>query len=494
MSNLLKNVKETVKKEFGCYPEKVLQFGEGNFLRAFADWMIDMANEEGYFKGSIVLCQPIAHGMSDIINSQDGIYTVVMRGTENNKPIEKTRKITSISRCINPYEDYQSLLSLATSPELEIIISNTTEAGISYQPNDKLTDTPPTSYPAKLCAFLYKRYQFFNGDETKGMLILPVELIDNNGSELKRIVLQYAKEWQLENTFIDWLNECNEFTSTLVDRIVTGYPRDNVKEFEDKLGYKDNLLDTCELFNLWVIQGNKKWQDKLPIHKTSAHVLWTDNVVPYKKRKVRILNGSHTAVVPCAFLAGFETVLEFFNDPIYGNFERQLINDEIIPAVDLPNEELVSFANAVLERFNNPFIKHHLIDITLNNCSKFNARCIPTIKDYYYKKQQIPAKFAFSLAGFIRFYDITKVGDHYVGHRDNGENYSLKDDPNMLNFFANEWANNSLETIVHHTLSNTDLWPDGSLCSIDGLESEVLHALQLIVEKGMTSAIKNYLN
>jgi tagaturonate reductase len=485
------NVKDTVKKEFGTqYPEKILQFGEGNFLRAFADWMVDTANEEGLYKGSIVISQPIERGLGELLNKQDCVYTVAMSGMEDGKAIQKFRKVTSVSRVINPYHEYDELMKIAASKDLEVIISNTTEAGIAYHAGDRVDDRPPVSYPAKLAAVLYHRYKTFNGAKDKGLLILPVELIDNNGENLKRIVLQYATEWELEKEFITWLNDSNEFTSTLVDRIVTGYPRDTIGEFEEKLGYKDNALVTCESFNLWVIQGDKKWADKLPIHKTSANVIWTDNVKPYKKRKVRILNGSHTSFVPCAYIAGYDTVLDFFTNSIFGDTEVDLINNEIKPVIDLPKEELDEFAQAVMERFRNPHIKHFLYAITLNNCSKFTARCLPTIKEFVEREGKLPKRFAYTLAGFIRFYDCKKTEKGYEGHRDSGESFVINDEEAVTSFFCDLYKSDDNKEIVHKALSNKELWGGFDITSIDGLENIVLEDFKLIKEKGMENALK----
>lgn len=485
----MESVNETVEKVFGNYPETVLQFGEGNFLRAFADWMIDLANISGAFRGSIVLCQPIATGLTNQINQQNGIYTVVMRGIENGNPVEQFHTVTSVSRCINPYQDYHALLDLAKSPDLKVIISNTTEAGITYHEGDCLQDEPPFSYPAKLCAFLYFRFKAFNGAANRGLLILPVELIDDNGAVLKQLVLRYAEEWHLESNFIEWLNNCNEFTSTLVDRIVTGFPKDTLSEFEAKLGYRDNLLVTCEPFNLWVIQGDAKWKEVFPVHKTTANVIWTDDVVPYKKRKVRILNGSHTAAVPCAFLAGYDTVLDFFATSPFGAYERALIDREILPILDMPQDELIPFAAAVEERFRNPYIKHHLIDITLNNHSKFKARCLPTMLEYYQKTGQIPIYFAFALAGFIRFYNITQQENQFIGHRDSGESYEVHDDHDTLVYFYDLWRTYGLLTITEKVLRNTQLWGFDLEEKMPGLSDKVFSYLQEITETSIEDAL-----
>lgn len=479
----MKTVNEAVEKKYGNYPEKVLQFGEGNFLRAFVDWMIDKANRDGIYRGSIVLCQPIAQGLKDMINAQDGVYTLAMRGAESGQPVENIEVITSVSRCINPYENYEDLMEIARSADLEVVVSNTTEAGIAYHEGDRLTDRPPVSFPAKVTAFLYERYKVFNGDPQKGLLFLPVELIDNNGAELKRIVLKYAEEWELGQEFTEWVNTANEFTSTLVDRIVTGYPRDEISYFEEKLGYKDNIIDTSELFNLWVIEGDKKWADKLPVHKTDANVIWTDDVKPYKKRKVRILNGAHTSTVLAAYLAGFDIVGDFMKDDTVRTFMNDVIYKEVIPTLDLPKEELESFAAAVNDRFANPYIKHNLLDIALNSCSKFNARCLPSLLGYVEEKGELPKCLTFSLAAFIKFYQGEWKDGVYTGTRKDGTQYPLRDDESVIRFFADAWAENDAEKTAESVLSNKDFWSGKDLTEVPGLKDAVAGYLKEMEEK-----------
>ena len=479
----MKTINDVIEKKYGNYPEKVLQFGEGNFLRAFVDWMIDKANRDGIYQGSIVLCQPIAQGLKDMINAQDGVYTLAMRGAENGQPVEKIEVITSVSRCINPYENYEDLMEIARSADLEVVVSNTTEAGIAYHAGDQLTDRPPVSFPAKVTAFLYERYKAFNGDPEKGLLFLPVELIDNNGAELKRIVLQYAQEWELGQEFTDWVNTANAFTSTLVDRIVTGYPRDEVSYFEEKLGYKDNIIDTSELFNLWVIEGDEKWADKLPDHKTDANVIWTDDVKPYKKRKVRILNGAHTSTVLAAYLAGFDIVGDFMKDDTVRTFMNNVIYQEVIPTLDLPKEELESFAAAVNDRFANPYIKHKLLDIALNSCSKFNARCLPSLLGYVEEKGVLPKCLTFSLAAFIKFYQGEWKDGVYTGTRKDGTQYPLRDDESVIRFFADAWSENDAEGTAEAVLSNKDFWSGKDLTEVPGLKDSVAGYLKEMEEK-----------
>ena len=479
----MRSINDTIEKKYGNYPEKVLQFGEGNFLRAFVDWMIDKANRDGIYRGSIVLCQPIAQGLKDMINAQDGVYTLAMRGAENGQPVENIEVITSVSRCINPYENYEDLMEIARSADLEVVVSNTTEAGIAYHEGDRLTDRPPVSFPAKVTAFLYERYKAFNGDPQKGLLFLPVELIDNNGAELKRIVLKYAEEWELGQEFTEWVNTANEFTSTLVDRIVTGYPRDEISYFEEKLGYKDNIIDTSELFNLWVIEGDKKWADKLPVHKTDANVIWTDDVKPYKKRKVRILNGAHTSTVLAAYLAGFDIVGDFMKDDTVRTFMNDVICKEVIPTLDLPKEELESFAAAVNDRFANPYIKHNLLDIALNSCSKFNARCLPSLLGYVEEKGELPKCLTFSLAAFIKFYQGEWKDGVYTGTRKDGTQYPLRDDEAVIRFFADAWAENDAEKTAESVLSNKDFWSGKDLTEVPGLKDAVAGYLKEMDKK-----------
>ena len=445
--------------------------------------MIDKANRDGIYQGSIVLCQPIAQGLKDMINAQDGVYTLAMRGAESGQPVENIEVITSVSRCINPYENYEDLMEIARSADLEVVVSNTTEAGIAYHEGDRLTDRPPVSFPAKVTAFLYERYKAFNGDPQKGLLFLPVELIDNNGAELKRIVLKYAEEWELGQEFTEWVNTANEFTSTLVDRIVTGYPRDEISYFEEKLSYKDNIIDTSELFNLWVIEGDKKWADKLPVHKTDANVIWTDDVKPYKKRKVRILNGAHTSTVLAAYLAGFNIVGDFMKDDTVRTFMNDVIYKEVIPTLNLPKEELESFAAAVNDRFANPYIKHNLLDIALNSCSKFNARCLPSLLGYVEEKGELPKCLTFSLAAFIKFYQGEWKDGVYTGTRKDGTQYPLRDDEAVIRFFADTWAENDAEKTAEAVLSNKDFWSGKDLTEVPGLKDAVAGYLKEMDKK-----------
>lgn len=489
----MKKINEVLTPQAPALKEKVLQFGEGNFLRAFTDWMINKANKTGDFDGSIVLCQPIAQGMGELINSQDGMYTLIMRGIENGEAVEKIEPNTSVSRCINPYEDYNALMDLARSADLKVVISNTTEAGISYKAGDQLTDTPPTSFPAKVCAFLFERYKAFDGAADSGLLFLPVELIDNNGANLLRIVLQYANEWGLDADFQTWVQESNHFCSTLVDRIVTGYPADELDYFYNEMGYEDKCLVTSEVFNLWVIEGKKEWADIMPIHKTDANVIWTEDVTPYKKRKVRILNGGHTSSVLAAFLAGHNIVLEMMNDDLFVNLLDQLLYNEIIPTLDLPKADLEQFASDVKDRFRNPYIKHKLLDISLNSCSKWCARCMPSLTGYVESKGELPKALSFSLAAFIRFYKGEMVDGAFQGTRPDGTVYPIKDDAEVLAFFAEVWANNDAKTVAAKTLANTAFWDGKDLSAVEGLSELVGSYLEEMEQKDIKEVVASLL-
>ena len=388
----------------GNVKETVIQFGEGGFLRGFVDYFFHKLQEKGLYDGKIVVVQPIEKGMCQMLADQNCEYNLFLRGINNGQEVNEHTHVTSISRALNPYTQYEDYIALATSPDLRVLVSNTTEAGIEYLGTEKLTDTPPKSYPAKLTQFLYKRFQA----GLKGLILLPCELIDNNGDNLKACVLKYADLWELGDEFKTWVNTENDFCNTLVDRIVTGYPRDEVEELTKQLGYTDNLIDTAEIFHLWVIQGNH--EDELPFNKAGYNIVWTDDVKPYKKRKVRILNGGHTSMVLGAYMYGLNTVGDCMKDKTVSAFLKKCLFDEIVPT--LGNSETdIQFAKDVLERFSNPFIKHQLLSIALNSVSKFQVRVLPTILEYKEKFGKYPEALTFSMAALIAFYRTDKAND-----------------------------------------------------------------------------------
>ncbi|OEJ99404.1 altronate oxidoreductase [Flavivirga aquatica] len=464
------------------YTERVIQFGEGNFLRAFANWMIHKMNKQAGFDAGVVAIQPINQGLIKLLNEQDGLYTLYLNGIKNGKAISEYEVIDCIQRGINPYENYNDYLINAENPDLRFVISNTTEAGIAYNVNDKLENTPQSSFPGKLTSLLYKRFQFFGGASDKGMIIIPCELIDKNGYHLKRIVLQYADDWNLGSDFIEWINEDNIFCNTLVDRIVPGYPRDKMETITKTLGYKDNLVVEGEQFHLWVIEGPETIKEEIPAEACGLNIVFTNNMEPYRTRKVRILNGAHTSLVPVGYLYGINRVRESIEDPVVGEFLKDAIFNEICPTLDLPDAELNQFANDVLDRFKNPYLEHELISISLNSISKFKTRVLPSILEYIKKKNELPSHLLFSLASLITF---------YKGER-GSESITLKDDEKVLKFFKTQWENQDTSTVVKTTLSNIDFWGI-DLTTYKGLEQNVLKYLEAIQEKGMQNALKDFI-
>lgn len=401
-------IMERLKRKEKCaLTERVLQFGEGNFLRGFVDWMIDRLNKENGGDYGVVLVQPLANGLVDMINEQDGLYSLYLRGLMNGERVEETRVVECVTRGINPFENTDDFFKCAKNPELRFIVSNTTEAGIEYKPDQSADDFAGLTFPGRLTLFMKKRFDEGLG----GFILLPCELIDRNGDCLKECILKYAADWGYGNEFVEWIEKENHFTNTLVDRIVTGYPRDTAKQMEESFGYLDNVIDTAEIFHLWVIEGDKTLADEIPFHKCGMNVLWTDDVTPYKKRKVRILNGAHTMMVLAAHLAGLETVREAMEDELVFSFMKKGLFEEIIPTLDLPKEELVQFANDVIERFKNPFIKHYLLSIALNSVSKFKVRVLPSLTGYMKANGKEPQCLVFSLAALIAFYRTDAAND-----------------------------------------------------------------------------------
>jgi tagaturonate reductase len=475
-------------------PERVLQFGEGNFLRAFADWMIHRMNGQGLFNGKAVVVQPIEQGLVDAINEQDGLFTLILRGIQGGGQVVQKEIISSISRGLNPYKDWSGFLSCAKNPDLRVIVSNTTEAGIAYYKEPFKQGKPLESFPGKLAAFLYRRFNAFKGAADKGLLVLPCELIEKNGEQLKNIVLTLAKEWDFSKEFENWLNRHVHFFNSMVDRIVTGYPHHEIADLTKELGYEDRLLDTGEIFHLWVIEGDRAFGDELPFKKAGLNVIWVDDLTPYRSRKVRILNGVHTMTVPVSFLYGLDTVKESIDDGAVGNFMRQAIFKEIIPMLDLPDFEKNSYAQSVIERFQNPFIRHQLIDISLNSVSKFKTRCLPTLLDYMEKRGEAPKITGFSLAALIAFYRGGRMENHkLVAQRQDGE-YRIADDGDVLAFFLNAWSNyrsedpGALKGLVKKVLGNTGFW-DMDLNRLPGLCEFVSGQLASILQKGPRQAL-----
>ena len=470
---------------------KVLQFGEGNFLRGFVDYMIDLANENGVFDGDIVIAKPIEAGELTFFEKQECQYTVQLRGLVDEEARCLSRIVTSVADAVDTYSEYEKYAAYAKLESLRFIVSNTTEAGIVYDDADCMVFTPPKSYPGKLTKFLYERYQYFNGAKDKGLIILPVELIDDNGIQLKKCVTKLTKRWGLGDAFLEWINEACIFTSTLVDRIITGYPKDEAEKIWLELGYQDNLLVTGEPFALWVIESEQDISQEFPLHKAGLPVIFTDNQKPYKQRKVRILNGAHTSFALAAYLAGKEYVLEAMQDELLLSFVKKTVYEEIIPTLTLPKEELETFAEAVFARFFNPYVKHALLAISLNSASKWKARCLPSFLEYIEKEERLPWHLTFSLAVLLAFYTGTEIREGaLIGHRGE-EEYRILDDAFVLEFFAENSAKDISE-YVKAVLGKVDFW-GCDLCGIAGVEEAVTGYLSEIRALGMRGALTQLL-
>ena len=387
--------------------ERIIQFGEGGFLRAFVDWIVQLTDEKTDFDASVVVVQPIEKGMCDMLEKQNCVYTLIMRGLKDGVPTVDKKVIDCISRTVQPYRDFDEYLKLAEDPDFRFVVSNTTESGIAFNDSDRPDNAPNITFPAKVTMLLKKRFDL----GLNGFIFLPCELIEKNGQTLKKYVLEYAKLWNLGTDFEKWVEGENIFCNTLVDRIVTGYPRDEKID----LGYEDNMLDTSEIFHLWVIEAKddeqKILKNEFPFEKAELNIIVTDNLDRYRTRKVRILNGAHTSMIPYALLSKIETVGECMKDEKMGRFVKECVFDEIIPTLDLPTDELIDYANNVFERFSNPYIKHMCSSIALNSVSKFKVRVLPSITEYIKRKGEMPKRLLFSFARLIEFYKTDMPND-----------------------------------------------------------------------------------
>lgn len=453
------------------YPTKGIQFGEGNFLRAFIDWQIQQMNKRDLFNGGVTIVQPLSKGMIRTLSEQDYLYTTLLEGKVNGKDVQDHEIISSVNNAINPYEDYNAFLKLAENDDVRFIFSNTTEAGISYHEGDKLTDKPPVSYPAKITALLYHRFQAGK----KGLYIIPCELIENNGKQLEKIVSRYSEEWELGDEFLNWLHTNNTFCSSLVDRIVPGYPKDRAEELCKAWGYQDNMIVKAEPFLIWVIEGPKKLEEELPLKEAGLNVVVTENLKPYRDRKVYLLNGPHTTMACLARLAGIQTVGELMEDQDFYPFIDKEMYEEIVPSLDLPREELTSYAAGIQERFRNPYMEHQLNSIALNSVSKYRARLLPTLLKHIERFEKIPTRIALALSGLLVVYA-----------KQNDSAAKAIDMPETLKIFAQAAQSSKyVETI----LSNTELW-GMDLTQVKGLLEQVENGVKIIEEKGVRKAVQ----
>ncbi|MEI2682366.1 tagaturonate reductase [Erwinia aphidicola] len=465
------------------YPERIIQFGEGNFLRAFIDWQIDLLNQHSDLDAGIVVVRPRSSQSPRSLNHQDGLYTTLIRGINaQGEVVSEPRLIRSLNREIQPAEQFAEFLALARDPLLRVVVSNTTEAGIYFDPQDRLDAAPPASFPAKLTRLLFERWQHFDGAADKGWVMLPCELIDDNGAALLSCVRQTAQHWQLPAAFMQWVEQHNLFCSTLVDRIVTGYP-DDAAGVQAELGYRDDYLVAGEVYYQLVIQGPPALADELRLDSLALNIRLVDNIKPYKERKVAILNGAHTAMVPVAFLAGLEAVGEAMDDSALAQFVERTLRDEIIPTLAQPRDELNAFADAVLSRFRNPYIRHSLSAIALNGMTKFRTRLLPALLWQIARHGQPSPRLSFALAALLAYYRGERAGVRY----------SLQDDAHWLQRFATLWPQVEcrdipLERLVAEVLSDAAHWGQ-DLTRLPGLAAQVTAHLHHINTLGMRAAL-----
>lgn len=463
------------------YPIKIVQFGEGNFLRAFVDYAIYELNKAAHFNAGVAVVQPIEEGLVTMLNDQDGLYTLFMKGIKENEIIEDKKLIDTIVTGVDPYEDFEMYLNLAREASLEFIISNTTEAGIVYVSRDTQDMRPPSSFPAKLTLFLYERYNWFDGDINKGLTIIPCELINYNSDVLKDIILKYISDWNLGSDFRSWVLEHNSFHNTLVDRIVPGYPKDEIDIYNAQLNYSDSLIVTAEPFLLWVIEGGEKLKKQLPFYKTGLNVKIVEDMQPYRTRKVRILNGAHTSMVPFSLLYGNETVKESIDDVFTSKFIQDTVFNEIISTLNMEETELNSFANEVFDRFRNPFIIHKLSSIALNSISKFKVRVLPSLLGYIKVHGKLPTNLVFAFACLLRFYKGTW----------RGVALPVRDDEKIMDNFVKIWSSSDVAIVVEQILSIKAYWGE-DLTQVDGLVQAITLALKEIENQGIEKGYINY--
>ncbi|MFT3753421.1 MAG: tagaturonate reductase [Paludibacter sp.] len=465
------------------YPERIIQFGEGNFLRAFVDWIVWNMNEKADFNSSIVVVQPIENGMVDMLNDQDCLYHLNLQGLDKGNKINSIELLDVISRGLNPYTQFDEYLKLAENPEMRFVVSNTTEAGIAFDPACKLDDKPAKSYPGKLTQLLYHRFLTFNGAADKGLLIFPCELIFHNGTELKKCIEQYIELWELGAEFKNWFETACGVYSTLVDRIVPGYPRETIGDILEKIQLEDKLVVQAEIFHLWVIEAPEWVSKEFPADKAGLNVLFVPSEKPYHERKVTLLNGPHTVLAPVGYLAGFDIVKDIIEDDAMGAFVRKVMFEELLSTLDLPKAELEKFANDVLDRFRNPFVKHFVTSIMLNSFPKFKTRDLPGLKIYLERKGELPSALVLGLAGIITYYKGGKRGEDQI---------VPNDDKAIMDLLLELWATGSVESVAHGVLAAEFIWGE-DLNKINGLTEKLTGYLTAIQQNGMLETVKTIL-
>ena len=476
-------------------PERIVQFGEGNFLRCFVDWIIYNMNQKTDFNSSVVVVQPIERGMVDWLNGQDCLYHVNLQGRLNGEKVNSLTRIDCISRALNPYSQNQAFMALAEQPEIRFVISNTTEAGIAFDPACKLADAPASSYPGKLTQLLYRRFKAFNGAADKGLIIMPCELIFLNGHHLKECIYQYIELWKDDfgadyAAFKEWFTKYNYVCATLVDRIVPGFPRKEIAEIQEKICYADNLVVQGEAFHLWVIEKPENMdiealKAEFPGEKAGLNVLIAPSEKPYHERKVTLLNGPHTVLSPVAYLSGINIVRDACNHEVVGKYIHKVQFEELMQTLNLPMEELQQFATDVLERFNNPYVDHQVTSIMLNSFPKYETRDLPGVKVYLERKGELPQGLVFGLAAIITYYK--------GGTRADGAPIEPNDAPEIMQMLKDLWATGDTQKVAEGVLAAENIWHENLNNTVPGLTALVKKDLDLIQEKGMLEAVKTIL-
>jgi len=462
------------------YPERIIQFGEGNFLRAFVDWIVFNMNKKADFNSSVVIVQPLENGMIEMLNAQDGLYHLNLQGLDKGKPVDSIELIDVVSRCLNPYTQFDAYLKLAENPDMRFVVSNTTEAGITFNDSCKFDDAPASSFPGKLTQLLYHRFKTFNGAADKGLIMLPCELIFHNGTELKKCIQQYIEFWNLGEEFNNWFETSCGVYCTLVDRIVPGYPRDTINEILEKIQLEDKMVVKAEIFHLWVIEAPEWVAKEFPADKAGLNVLFVPSEKPYHDRKVTLLNGPHTVMSPVAYLSGIDTVSNGLKDEVIAKFVNKVMFDELLETLDLPKEELQKFASDVLDRFRNPFVKHFYTSIMLNSFPKFKTRDLPGLKIYMERKGELPVGLVLGLAGIITYYN---------GGKRNEEEIIPNDDKEILDLLTDLWKLEDMAEIAKGVLAAEFIWGE-DLNQIAGLTVKVTEYLHSIRDNGMYETVK----
>lgn len=462
------------------YPERIIQFGEGNFLRAFVDWIVFNMNNKADFNSSVVIVQPLANGMIDMLNDQDGLYHLNLQGLDKGQPVDSIELIDVVSRCLNPYSQFQDYLKLAENPDMRFVISNTTEAGIAFDESCKLDDAPASSFPGKLTQLLYHRFKTFDGAMDKGLIMLPCELIFHNGTELKKCIEQYIAFWNLGDEFAQWFEKACGVYCTLVDRIVPGYPRDTINEILEKVQLEDKMVVKAEIFHLWVIEAPESVAKEFPADKAGLNVLFVPSEKPYHDRKVTLLNGPHTVMSPVAYLSGIDTVSEGLKDDVIAKFVDKVMFEELLETLDLPKAELEKFGADVLDRFKNPFVKHFYTSIMLNSFPKFKTRDLPGLKIYLERQGKLPVGLVLGLAGIITYYKGGKRGDVEI---------VPNDDKAITDLLTELWSTGDVTKVAQGVLAADFIWGE-DLNLVEGLTAKIVENLTAIQEKGMYETVK----